>query len=72
MSTNGDGTPSLSVTGRTPRFYEVAPLPGARFGATMQFPALSGAGEAVAALESEPETLGAEICARGVQLGAGQ
>ena len=71
MSTNGDGTPASSVTGRTDRFYEVASLSDACFGATMQLPALSGA-EAVAALEAEPETLGAEICARGVQLGAGQ
>ena len=64
MSTNGDRTPASSVTGRTDRFYEVTPLSDACFGATMQFPALSGA-EVVAALEAEPETLGAEICALG-------
>ena len=64
MPTNGDRTPASSVTGRTDRFYEVTPLSDACFGAAMQFPALSGA-EAVAALEAEPEALGAEICARG-------
>ena len=72
MSTSGDGTPSSSVTGRTHRFYEVAPLSDACFGAIMRFPVLSGAGEAVATFEAEPEALGAEICAWGVQLGAGQ
>ena len=47
------------------RFYALDPLPGAGFGAAMRFPALSGAREAVAALEAEPATLGTAICDRG-------
>ena len=47
------------------RFYVLDPLPGAGFGAAMRFPALSGAREAVAALEAAPAVFGDAICARG-------
>ena len=66
MSTIGESVREESVAaGGADRLFELTPLPGACFGATMRFPALSGAREAVATLEAEPETLGAEICARG-------
>ena len=57
--------PATGAESGPKRFCELAPLPGAGFGAAMQFPASSGAREAVAALEAEPETLGAAICDRG-------
>ena len=65
MSTTVDGVPAPPVKGHRHRFHELSALSGACFGAVMRFPALSGAREAVAALETAPETLGAEICARG-------
>lgn len=65
MSTTAGGVPAPLAANDTTRFYEITPLPGACFGAVMRFPELSGAREAVAALEAEPETLGAEICTRG-------
>ena len=66
MSTIGESVREESAAaGGADRLFELTPLPGACFGATMRFPALSGAREAVAALEAEPETLGAEICTRG-------
>ena len=66
MSTGSENARATSAaTGDAHRTYELAPLPDARFGAVMRFPAPAGAREAVAALEAAPETLGAEICARG-------
>ena len=66
MSTIGESVREESAAaGGADRLFELTPLPGACFGATMRFPALSGAREAVAALEAEPEALGAEICTRG-------
>ena len=47
------------------RLCDLDPLPEAGFGAAMRFPALSGAREAVAALEASPGALGDAICARG-------
>ena len=66
MSTIGESAREESAAaGGADRLFKLTPLPGACFGATMRFPALSGAREAVAALEAEPEALGAEICTRG-------
>ena len=65
MPTNGDSVLPSSVTGRSGGFCELAPLSEAFFGAVMRFPALSGAREAVAALEDAPETLGAAVCEHG-------
>ena len=65
MSTTVDRVSESSITGRPHRFHELVPLAGACFGVVMRFPALSGAREAVAALEAEPETLGTAICAHG-------
>ena len=62
---NSSTNPSNGSGSGAKRFHELAPLPGAGFGALMRFPALSGAREAVAALEAEPAVLGDAICARG-------
>ena len=66
MSTNSGlvRAASAATDGRN-RLCELAPLPNSGFGAVMRFPTLSGAREAVAALEAAPEALGATICARG-------
>ena len=66
MSTSGESVRAASAAaGGVRRFFELSSLPEASFGAAMRFPALPGARDAVAALEDAPETLGAEICARG-------
>ena len=65
MPTNGDSASPSAVTGRSGGFCELAPFPEVFFGAVMRFPALSGAREAVAALEDAPETLGAAVCEHG-------
>ena len=65
MPTSGDSASPSSVTARSGGFCELALLPEAFFGAVMRFPALSGAREAVAALEDVPETLGAAVCEHG-------
>ena len=66
MSTNSEYVRATSAaTSGTDRLCELAPLPDASFGAAMRFPARSGAREAVAVLEAEPDTLGEAICARG-------
>ena len=66
MSTTGESVRAASAAadGAQP-LCDLVPLPEASFGAAMRFPALSGAREAVAALEAEPDTLGTTICARG-------
>ncbi len=56
---------AATTSDRASRFYALNPLPGAQFGAAMRFPGLSGAREAVAALEAETDVLGRAICARG-------
>ena len=62
--TRGD---SAATTGNgESRFYALDPLPGAgNSGRRCDFPRLSGAREAVAALEAENDVLGRAICARG-------
>ena len=57
--------PATMSEGKAKRLDDLAPLPEASFGAAMRFPALSGAREAVAALEAEPAVLGDAICDRG-------
>ena len=65
MSGQADGGAAAPAASGPDRLYELTALPDACFGAVMRFPELSGAREVVAALEAEPEALGAEICARG-------
>ena len=65
MSEQADGAAAARAANGPDRFHELTALSDACFGAVMRFPELSGAREVVAALEAEPETLGAEICARG-------
>ena len=65
MTGLADGVSAAPAASGSERFCELSSLAGSCFGAMMRFPALSGAGEAVASLEAAPETLGTEICARG-------